>query len=249
MTSSQLSASESPTALLYLADPSALSAEVEVLSVSPEGSEIVLNQTPFYPQGGGQPSDVGQIVGPDFRFEVSKASLVGETVVHAGQAIEGSPHAGIATATVDGDSRARNSRLHSGGHLVMAAVFEISGLRAMKGFHFPDGPYVEFEGAPEEEEREAFLAALERRLDEMVAEDQPITWDFESVDELRARGVFMPMEVPANKPTRVVSTYGYDSPCGGTHVSHGGELAGLRVRGIKVKKGNLRVSYEISDAT
>ncbi len=65
------------------------------------------------------------------------------------------------------------------------------------------------------------------------------------MEALRAAGVHMPAETPEGKPTRVVITSGYVSPCGGTHVKKLGALTGLKVKGVKVKSGRTRVSYYI----
>ena len=238
------------TDLAYITAPEQIEMDTTVQSVETGegGIALVLDRTPFYPQGGGQPSDIGMIEGDGFKFAVRKAVLVDGVVHHHGGIVEGEPAAAEARATIDADRRALHARLHSGGHLIMTAVFELAGLRAVKGYHFPDGPYVEFDGTLDEEAKAELADSLQQRIDEMIEADEEVGVESTTVGELVAEGVFMPTHVPADKPTRVVTTFGYRSPCGGTHVARTGELAGLHVRRIKAKSGRTRVAYEIAGA-
>jgi Ser-tRNA(Ala) deacylase AlaX len=237
------------TTLMYMDEAALLEAEVRVNAVEQEGDAtfLVLDRTPFYPQGGGQPSDIGTIAGEGFVFTVSKAVLVDGVVHHFGEPLQGEPTCGDAYAQVDPQRRAVHAALHTGGHLVMTAMYELAGLRAVKGHHFPDGPYVTFEGVLDEDEKADLLDSLQRRLDEMVAADAGIEVESTTIDELRAEGVFMPAAVPTDKPTRVVTTFGYRSPCGGTHLERTGGLTGLKVRRLRNKAGSTRVTYELAE--
>jgi Ser-tRNA(Ala) deacylase AlaX len=235
------------TELAYMSAPDQTEIEANVLSVEEgeNGVALILDRTPFYPQGGGQPSDTGTIDGNGFTFTVRKAVLVDGVVHHQGVAT-GEPAPGTVSARIDAESRSLHAALHSGGHLIMTAMFELTGMRAVKGFHFPQGAYVEFEGTLDEATKAEMAETLQRRIDEMVAADEKVLVETTTVGELLAEGVFMPTEVPTDKPTRVVTTCGYRSPCGGTHVARTGELAGLRVRRVKSKSGRTRVAYEVA---
>jgi len=237
------------TELLYISAPDETATEVTIESahVDTKGPYLVLDRTPFYPQGGGQPSDTGSIEAEGFTFEVSKVVFADGEVRHYG-VVHGEPTPGRAMARIDETRRQLHARLHTAGHLVMTAMFEQSSLRAVKGYHFPDGAYVEFDGVIEDEEREDAIEALNARLAEMVAIDEPISVESTTVAELLASGVFIPTELPPDKPTRVVSTFGYRSPCGGTHVESTGELGGLAVKRIKTKSGRARVAYRLDHA-
>ncbi len=236
------------TELAYMSGPDQTEIEANLLSVEEggDGMALILDRTPFYPQGGGQPSDTGTIEGDGFAFTVSKAVLVDGVVHHQGVVAAGEPAPGAVRARIDAEPRALHTALHSGGHLIMTAMFELTGMRAVKGFHFPQGAYVEFEGTLDEATKAELVEALQRRIDEMIAADEKVQVESTTVGELLAEGVFMPTDVPADKPTRVVTTCGYRSPCGGTHVARTGELAGLRVRRVKSKSGRTRVAYEVA---
>lgn len=235
------------THLAYLDDDQNLTLEASLTEIVDDasGPVLILDVTPFYPQGGGQPSDIGTIVAPTFSFQVSKARLQDGVVLHGGTVVSGQPEPGTITAEVDPAPRTAHAKLHSGGHLIMTAMYELTGARAQKGYHFPQGPYVEFEGVVPETERSALQASMQDRLDAMVEADEPITAQFTTLERLQEQGVYVPTELPVDKPTRVVTTFDYVSPCGGTHVSSSGVLRGLKVRAIKAKSGVTRVSYLI----
>jgi Ser-tRNA(Ala) deacylase AlaX len=237
------------TDLVYIAAPDRTDLDATINAVEHRDGrlDVVLDRTPFYPQGGGQPSDTGSITGEGFTVAVRKAILIDGVVHHEGVAVEGTPVLGTARVRIDTDRRATHAALHTAGHLVMTAMFELTGLRAVKGYHFPDGPYVEFDGAVENDAREAVADALQQRLEEMVATNAEVGVESTTVGELQAAGVYMPGDIPADKPTRVVTTFGYRSPCGGTHAARTGDVAGLRVRRIKVKASRTRVGYELAD--
>ena len=236
------------TVLKYLEDSEQYSDTATVLELrrlpgSP-APVLILDETILYPQGGGQPTDHGVISKQDGKLMVSRVSFVEGEVHHNGtfSGAEFEPGDRV-DVEVDGARRQDHARLHTGGHLIMTAVDRLLGLPALKGYHFPDGPYVEFEGVVPTEERERVLGQIQQILDELVAENSEVSARFEKIETLREQGVHIPAEIPADKPTRVVVTAGYQSPCGGTHVKRLGELSGLKARGIKAKSGHTRVSY------
>ena len=234
------------TQLTYLDESQRLTAEAQIIRVDRDGEDscsVVLDQTLFHPQGGGQPADRGVISTGTGSLLVEGVAFADGEVLHRGiekgtLAVGDSAH-----VAVDAETRRVHSLLHTGGHVVMTAVDRLTGQRPGKGYHFPAGPYVEFAGAPPERERTGLAERLQAIMDRLIAEDSAVTSHYEDVGRLRAEGVYFPADVPAGKPTRVVVTAGYRSPCGGTHVRRLGELAGLRVKAVKVKSGRTRVSY------
>lgn len=237
-----------PTTLEYLDHPDRTEAEAAVVrrdeSVTTDAI-LILDQTIFYPQGGGQPTDLGRIETATSTAEIVRVGFADGEVLHHVRFGRGSIDVGDQVSLqVDAERRALHCRLHTGGHLIMTAVDTLLRLPATKGYHFPDGPYVEFAGVVPPESRETVVDRIQAELDRLIVEDSAVTWRFDSIENLRAAGVHMPPGIPEDKPTRVVLTAGYQSPCGGTHVLRLGALKGLRAKAVRFKSGRTRVSYD-----
>mmetsp|Transcript_3529 Transcript_3529/g.7705 ORF Transcript_3529/g.7705 Transcript_3529/m.7705 type:complete len:320 (-) Transcript_3529:145-1104(-) len=159
--------------------------------------------------------------------------------------------------TVDPTNRQLLSECHTAGHVVDAAMGKIDGTTNMppiKGYHFLEGPYVEYKGAVDAKERDAFLDMLKVAFQELVDEDIPTVIqtlpisDAEPLCNRLARNFDLQNFVSPDDPdptVRVVSTAGSTSPCGGTHARSTGVLKEREwcVKGLKCKKGVVRVRY------
>lgn len=233
--------SASATVLLYLADTYLFEAESAVVSCADSsGSDkgthaVVLSRTVFHPQGGGQPSDAGALlrtVDEASVFEVRHVQTRGDVVEHIGRFFEGfgpDDLHGPVLMRVDSSLRMRNARLHSAGHMIDAALARcglLSCLKATKGYHFSDGPYVEYESSID-------AAALSGKMDEINS----------AITAIVAESI--PTSASTTGTVRVVTLAGLPCPCGGTHVASTAELAGVRVSKAKAKRGVLRLSYTI----
>ncbi|HYN82099.1 MAG TPA: alanine--tRNA ligase-related protein [Gemmatimonadaceae bacterium] len=221
------------------------SATIEAVQIDATGTWLVLDRTIFYPQGGGQPSDTGFITANDFRFAVRQVRYADGQVQHIGNIVQGEPTAGLSVMlNVDPARREENSRLQSGGHLILNAMANADQpFVATKGYHFPDGPYVEFDGIVPENERDTLTAQLQTEVDRLIALDLPVVARIVRPDELQSLCRNVPANVPMDKPSRIVIIDGFAQPCGGTHVLTLGKLAGMRIEKVRAKKGVTRVSY------
>ena len=91
-------------------------------------AELVLAETPHYPEGGGQVGDHGELVGPSGRFRVDDTQRHGEAITHFGELVEGALAAGDAVeARVDPAWRAGSARNHTATHLLHAALRRVLG--------------------------------------------------------------------------------------------------------------------------
>lgn len=179
---------------------------------------VVSDRTVFHPQGGGQPSDIGLIND----VSVRKVIHTPDAIIHLCEA----PLEGEVSMAVDGKTRRLHSRLHSAGHIIGFVVDEL-GWHATKGNHFPGESRVVFE--PEnpkaiqlteaevlQSEVNALISKkLERRITEIDGL-RYVTWG-----DLRAY------------------------PCGGTHVANTEEIGKVKISKIKMKKGQISVSYSL----
>ena len=125
-------------------------------------------------------------------------------------------------------------------------------LRPTVGYHFPDRPSVSYAGRVPAAEAEELIEKLQAEVDRLVAEAAPTSVSvFTAGDSAAAREAGLTAEeaddfMPGST-VRVVAVgpRGNVCPCGGTHVGHAGELAGLTIKSIKGKKGSTKVSYDI----
>lgn len=199
----------------------ALELQTHVLSCTPtaEGRyEVVLAETLFHPQGGGQLADKGVIAD----ITVEAVTQVAGDVVHVlGQAVP----VGSVCIAVDPEVRALHARLHSAGHL-LAAIGQASGWRPVKGHHWPGECRVVFE---RQEGCEPLSAeGIEDAVNALIEADVPRTL----INHEGVRSVsFGSLPVQG---------------CGGTHVASAGMIRAIRVLKLKEKKGQLSVHYDVA---
>ena len=256
-----------PTVKLYSDDCSLLEADgkiVElVLSDDGKSGAMVLDQTCFHPQGGGQPSDIGTISSGGVLFQVRMVSnedggLVkhsGEFVLPDGELPDGELFAVGKTVhcTVDKRRRVVSTKLHSMGHLLDVAVDSLGfGERLVpgKGYHFEESPYVEYKISPgaviSPAELEALPTSLTAKVAELIAADIPTTVAMQTRQEAAASCPRMDLSGYPDT-MRVVTLGGLGIPCGGTHVKSTLDLgSGWSVGKLKKKKDTYRVPYTSS---
>uniref|UniRef100_A0A7S4JP57 Threonyl/alanyl tRNA synthetase SAD domain-containing protein n=1 Tax=Odontella aurita TaxID=265563 RepID=A0A7S4JP57_9STRA len=123
---------------------------------------------------------------------------------------------------------------------------------SVQGYHFLDGPYVEYKGSIPPEERGSLLTDLQAAFQDLVKDDIATTIETLSKDDAervcnRLAKNFDFSEF-GEEDVRVVTVAGWPCPCGGTHVKSTGQLIerGWSITGIKCKKGVVRVKYNLS---
>ena len=234
------------TKLIYLNDTylSTLNATIINELNDANGLAIIVDRTIFYPQGGGQPSDVGFIKSDHATYKVSSVRLNDSgLVLHYGEYIEGAFAVGQQiNLSIDLDKRIVNARVHSAGHLLDCAVssLDLAHLKPTKGFHFPEGPYVEYEGILDN--KNDWINPIQEKINDLVKENIQISNYSLSFEEAAQKNIW----APAGKSARVVDFEGFEGcGCGGTHVLNSSEIGEISIRKIKVKKGVTRIAYAL----
>ncbi|MDQ7009125.1 MAG: alanine--tRNA ligase-related protein [Candidatus Gracilibacteria bacterium] len=146
------------------------------------GKYIILDKTIFYPQGGGQPSDIGKIIFGDKIFEVENVRLDDKGIVfHYGKfslLTEGFYPLQKVKLNINSEIRIKNAKNHTGGHLLDIAVKNMGlNLIAKKGFHFDTGCYVEYSGIYNVEEKEEILKKLNLEINNLISQNLKINID------------------------------------------------------------------------
>ncbi|MEK7583421.1 MAG: alanine--tRNA ligase-related protein [Patescibacteria group bacterium] len=238
------------TKLIYPEDMQKLTHETCVMGISEEDGKtvVLLDETIFYPQGGGQPYDQGVIENESGKFIVEEVRFVDGVVRHIGHFEKGSFSTGQEVALkVDPERRALHARLHSAGHVLDMAVNEL-GLPWIpgKGYHFPDGPYIEYDGSFEEAEKENLQKQIESAANKFIAAGIQTSIQFMPKSEMHKVCANVPDYLPEGKPARVVLYGTFGVPCGGTHVANLKDIGHLMIRKISNKKGLIRVGYDVT---
>ena len=261
--------------LQYLADTYVWTGEATVLGTFSDsrGLAVVLDQTIFHPQGGGQPCDVGtlQPMSPDSLPQDPKIDVVfagmspqgavlhyvrpppteGASIAEAGAAEWAQRVRSLVShrvkLSVDGKRRMESASAHTGGHLLAAIVKRHTEGKvvATKGYHFPDGPYVQFEGPLPAMDPTRWLADINAGIAAEIAASRAVTTRFATEDELGSLGIMhSPTHGGAAQPCRLVTIESLESsPCGGTHLRNLGEYASVSAYKISNKKGITKISY------
>lgn len=210
---------------------------------------LFLDQTVFYPQGGGSPYDQGIISSNKAQFDVEEVRFKDGLVHHIGSYRSGTFAEGDAVElSVDEQRRLLINKLQSAGHLVDMAMRNCGygDLIPTKGFHFPEGASVEYEGVIEAEERESAKAEIQEDLDRMISIGYEVKTRMATAEELPSLCYITPPALPEGKPIRIVAVWDdLYMPCGAPHVRNISELAGLRVTKIKCKGGSTKISYQV----
>ncbi|MFN0007568.1 MAG: alanine--tRNA ligase [Planctomycetota bacterium] len=218
----------STTSTYHEAGPRSLELETKVLALleTPGApSRLVLAESPFYAESGGQVGDAGVVESADksFRFVVEDTRKVGDVVVHLGKAT-GKP-AGPVRARVDRERRDRTRKHHTATHLLHKALQEVLGTHATQQGSYvgPDRLRFDFSHTkavtPEELER------IETIVNERVFANAAVKTTIEVLDEAKARGVVAMFGEKYDERVRVLDVGGWSLElCGGTHVSAAGDI-------------------------
>jgi alanyl-tRNA synthetase len=209
----------------YLRDFTAL-----VVGQSDDMSAVYLNRTAFYPTSGGQPFDLGSISG----VAVVEVVDEGDRIAHR---IATPVAAGPVDCAIDWRRRFDHMQQHTGQHLISAVFEELFALRTVS-FHLgPESATIDVEGVPVDA---ATLLDVERRANEIVYENRPVTVRFESAAE--AQGLRKPSDREGT--LRIVGIEGLDrSACGGTHVRATGEIGVVLLRKMEKIRQSTRVEF------
>jgi len=223
------------TKLIYMEHMHQHTCTATIINVKKEGgvATVVLDQTVFYPKGGGQPYDTGVISNDHGVFSVTEVRYDDGVVNHIGTFEVGEFSVGeTVTCEVDVDTRKIHTRLHSAGHLLDIAIKDLNlKWKPGKGYHFPQGPYVEYSGSVHKDELEAIAQSIETKCKEIILRN------------IETRIEFSETKTQDGKPLRTVYYGDIGIPCGGTHVPNLKDINRVTIRKIKQDKGVIRVSY------
>jgi len=195
-----------------------------------EKIEVILNQTHFYVEAGGQVSDTGLLRGADWLIEVEDMKKpVGGLVVHIGEVVEGSPTLGPLSAEVDLERRTAISRHHSGTHLLHAALRNHLGTGVQQRGSLVAPDRLRFDFSYNEKVTSEQLKSIEQEINRIILADYPVRSETKSLDQARKEGAMALFGEKYGETVRTViienetGRYSYEL-CGGIHIPTTAEI-------------------------
>ncbi len=218
--------------------------KAKILSVETNVSvaNVVLDQTVFYPEGGGQPSDQGIIKGKGGELQVQQVLIKDGEIVHIGK-ITGKLEKGeTVTCKLDWNRRYKNMRVHTAGHIVNDAVMSLFPDLTPVDAEHGSKSFIKYEGSIDQ----ISTPLIKEKANEIISGDLPVKTEFVSLEELKKRATWLPANLPKNKPLRIMQIGGYSViPDGGTQLKRTGEVLGISEVNLTREDKYVFVNYKI----
>jgi alanyl-tRNA synthetase len=238
---------------LYYEDQERTSFEAVVLDVveREDGYDVVLDQTMFYPEGGGQPADRGTLTTGDGEVTVDVTDVRSRegVIVHR---CDGDPGKGeFVRGQIDATRRRRLMRHHTATHVVGHAARQVLGehIRQAGAQKHTDSARLDvshYTAVSREEVRE-----IERIANGIVMENTPVTqqWlDRNDAEEAYGFDIYQG-GIPAGERVRLISVDDDTQACGGTHVARTGDVGAIKLLGTeRIQDGVIRLSFAAGEA-
>lgn len=182
---------------------------------------VVLDQSPFYGESGGQVGDTGIIEGSGFTFRVSDTKKHGDLIVHAGVLEKGEMReGGKVKSKVDSHRRQAIRRAHSATHILHHALQTVLGSHAQQKGSKVEADQLRFDFSNLDALNEQQLVEIEGIVNKRVADKSPVDWKLVPLSEARKAGAMMLFGEKYPDPVRMVSMGDFSKElCGGTHLS------------------------------
>jgi alanyl-tRNA synthetase len=198
---------------------------------SGQSGMVVLEQTPFYAESGGQVGDQGRLEGNTARFAVTDTRKQGGVIVHVGNVTEGVLRKGdTVTARVDADRRKATVLNHSGTHLLHAALRRVLGDHVQQKGSLVGPDRLRFDFTHYEPVTPAQLLEIENLVNAQIRTNAAAETRVMSIDAALASGAMALFGEKYGADVRVLSIGDFSVElCGGTHVQHAGDIGLLKI--------------------
>jgi alanyl-tRNA synthetase len=233
------------TEAMYYKDPFQKEFQATVIAVI-DDEFVVLDRTCFYPEGGGQPGDLGVLQTADGPIRVVETRKVGRVILHH---IEGKPPVlgSIVHGTIDWDRRVSLMRHHTGTHLVLGAARRVLGQHAwqagaQKGIQSSRIDISHYERLTEHQIHE-----IERLATDVALQDVPVQSEWlprEKAERIYGYVLYQGGVVPGRE-LRIIKIDDWDvEACGGTHCTRTGQVGMIKIiHTERVQDGIERIEF------
>jgi alanyl-tRNA synthetase len=192
---------------------------------------LVLKNTPFYAESGGQVGDRGTISGKQAIFRVDDTQRQGQAIVHIGELLEGQLSLNqTIEARIDSQARAAIRLNHTATHLLHAALKIIVGSHVQQKGSLVDAARARFDFSHTQAVTAEQLVAIETLVNAKIRENLPIATAIMSISEAKETGAVALFGEKYGESVRVLSMADFSKElCGGTHASRTGDLGLFKI--------------------
>ncbi|EBS3950741.1 alanine--tRNA ligase [Salmonella enterica subsp. enterica serovar Augustenborg] len=203
---------------------------VEAINAGQE-AVVVLDQTPFYAESGGQVGDKGELKGAGFTFAVDDTQKYGQAIGHLGKLSAGALKVGDAVqADVDEARRARIRLNHSATHLMHAALRQVLGTHVAQKGSLVSDKVLRFDFSHNEAMKPSEIRQVEDLVNAQIRRNLPIETNIMELDAAKAKGAMALFGEKYDERVRVLSMGDFSTElCGGTHASRTGDIGLFRI--------------------
>ncbi|HBR1411013.1 TPA: alanine--tRNA ligase [Klebsiella pneumoniae] len=192
---------------------------------------VILDQTPFYAESGGQVGDKGELKGAGFSFAVSDTQKYGQAIGHIGKVASGSLKVGDAVqADVDEARRQRIRLNHSATHLMHAALRQVLGTNVAQKGSLVNDKALRFDFSHFEAMKPEEIRAVEDLVNAQIRRNLAIETNIMDIDAARASGAMALFGEKYDDRVRVLRMGDFSTElCGGTHAARTGDIGLFRI--------------------
>lgn len=203
---------------------------VEEISAGQE-AVVVLDQTPFYAESGGQVGDKGELKGAGFTFTVNDTQKYGQAIGHLGKLAAGALKVGDAVqADVDEARRARIRLNHSATHLMHAALRQVLGAHVAQKGSLVSDKVLRFDFSHNEAMKPSEIREVEDLVNAQIRRNLPIETHIMDLEAAKAKGAMALFGEKYDERVRVLSMGDFSTElCGGTHATRTGDIGLFRI--------------------
>ncbi|WP_133126891.1 alanine--tRNA ligase [Legionella nagasakiensis] len=192
---------------------------------------VVLQETPFYAESGGQVGDRGQLLAPEMVFRVNDTQRLGQAIVHYGELLSGELTLGqTVTAQIDAARRDAIRLNHTATHLLHAALKIVVGEHVQQKGSLVDAERARFDFSHFEALSSSQIEQLEILVNDKIRANHEVITDVMSLGEAKQSGAVALFGEKYNEEVRVLSVDRFSKElCGGTHARRTGDIGLFKI--------------------
>jgi len=200
---------------------------------------LILDETCFYAESGGQVGDAGVIEGGNWKFEVEITEKIAGSIIHRGKLVSGKITAGDKASATVSAGRPATGKNHTATHLLQWALQDVLGKTAAQQGSLVCSEYLRFDFTWPKAVTDKQIKQVEKMVNEKISADVPITCSIMPIDEAKKLGAMALFSEKYGSEVRVVAIGAEGDEqiieafsrefCGGTHVSSTGQIGGFKI--------------------